>query len=339
MKIGWSTGYILGLAVVVSLLFWFASKLGMVLFIAILMALLLKPLKEKLERRLSPGISSLISIILFWGIAILFLEWLLHTIMPNFRVFAHNIPHMMDPKVINDYMVILNLSPEIIEYVNHVLGNATEFAVAALKGSLVPTLHALSGIVELIGVPFLAFYFLKDGHKLRDMAISFVPEEERTNLKRFYDSAASVLSGYIRGQISVCMLSALAVFIYFIVMGLPYAPAFAAVTAVGEFIPVIGPLAASCLAIIVASAFTASTMIKMAIFYAVMFKINHNIIYPKLVGSAINLHPVVIMVGLLLFSHLFGVVGMMLAVPAMGLIRILLLNTIPEYKKILKLKG
>jgi predicted PurR-regulated permease PerM len=333
IKLQWTNGYLLGLVLATVLLFWFASKLGIVLFLAVTVALLLKPLKKTLEKKFSQGIASLLAIVFFLSIAAVFINWIARTILPGLAQFAQNIPQIINTNLINDFIGALNLSPELTGYMNSLLDSATSFVVSAVTSSLAPMIYALSGIVELVSVPFLVFYFLNDSEKLRNMTISFVPAKERAPILNFYENVAIVLSGYIKGQLTVCMFSGIAVFGFFVIMGVPYAPVFAAITAVGETIPVVGPLIACSLAIVFAGSISLSAALKMTVFYFVLFTINHNMVYPYLVGKAISLHPAVIMIALLLFGHLFGPLGMMLAVPVMGVLRVVVISVIPEYKK------
>ncbi|HWR45656.1 AI-2E family transporter [Sporomusa sp.] len=329
--LNWLTGYILGLIFIVGTLFFVAAKLGVTLFIALLLVLLLQPIKKRLERKFSPGVASFLALILLLGSAAILISWILNQMLPGFKQFASTVPHLVNQQTLGAWLVSLNLPPEIMEYTNHLLNNATEFAVTAVKSSLVPAVQALSGVVELIGVPFIVFYLLKDGDKLLNMIISFVPLHERARIASFFGDAAFVLGGYIKGQLAVCLVSGITVLIFFMIAGLPHVPVFAAISAVGELIPVIGPLTSSVLAIAIALLLSPSLAIKVAVFYFIMFKINHNIIYPNLVGKALCLHPVVIMIGLLLFGHLFGVLGMMLAVPTMGILRIILKYVLPTF--------
>jgi predicted PurR-regulated permease PerM len=62
-----------------------------------------------------------------------------------------------------------------------------------------------------------------------------------------------------------------------------------------------------------------------------MFKLSNAIVYPNLIGRAIRLHPVIIMTGLLLFGSLFGALGMIMAVPAMGVARVVLERILPKH--------
>ncbi|HWR08132.1 AI-2E family transporter [Sporomusa sp.] len=329
--LNWLNGYILGLILIVGTLFFFAAKLGVTLFIALLLVLLLQPIKKRLERRFSSGVASILALIVLLGGAALLISWILHQMLPGFKQFATSVPHLVNQQALDAWLVSLNLPPEIMDYTTHLLNNATEFAITAVRSSLVPVVQALSGVVELIGVPFIVFYLLKDGTKLRNMIVSFVPSSERAPIVGFLEEADFALSGYIKGQLAVCLVSGITVLIFFLLAGLPHVSVFAAISAVGELIPVIGPLTASVLAIAIALLLSPSLAIKVAIFYFIMFKINHNIIYPNLVGKVLCLHPVVIMIGLLLFGHLFGVLGMMLAVPAMGMLRIILKYVVPTF--------
>jgi predicted PurR-regulated permease PerM len=211
------------------------------------------------------------------------------------------------------------------------MDNAKDFAINAVSSSLVPAVQALSGIVEMVGIPFITFYLLKDSRKLKELFVSFVPPRERVNLLCFFDEVAEVLGGYIKGQVAVCAVSGVSVFFFFLIVQLPYAAVFATISAVGELIPVLGPLAASVFAVMFAMTISSEAAIKVAVFYLVMFKLSNAIVYPNLISRAIRLHPVIIMTGLLLFGGLYGALGMIMAVPAMGVARVVLERLLPQH--------
>lgn len=328
----WYNSYILGLSVAVVLLFSFATKLGILLFIALLMTLLLESPKNFFQKKVSSGVASLLSLLLFIGAIAILAGWIVKSMLPSFKQFVQHAPLLLTSENLSAILIRLSLPPEINDYTYSLISNAGEFAVEAMKKSLLPAMQAMSGIVEMVGIPFIVFYFLKDGRKLRQLLVAVVPEAEQEKILTFYHNVGLVLSGYIKGQLTVCFISGITVLLFFLLTGLPYAPVFAALSAIGEFIPVIGPLTASVLAISLAVNISFAKGVNAIVFFAVMFKLNHNIVYPKLVGKAIYIHPVVIMIGLLLFGHLFGIVGMMLAVPVMGILRVILISTIPALK-------
>jgi len=322
----WTYGYLAVLTVSIALVFWLATKLAIVLFIAFLLTLLLRPLVEKLKRRIGSGWASMLILVLFLGGVLVLVSWIVRSILPSFTQFATRLPHYINPVEINALMERLNLPHELTEYVNGGVNEVAGFALEGLKTALYPLLHAMSGVVELIGVPFIVFYFLKDGGKLRAGLFSFAPEYEQVRLIKITSAVAKVLGAYIRGQLLVCLFSGIAGFIFFTIMGLPFPAVFAVLGAFAEFVPIVGPVAVASLATSLGLVHSTTIAIKVVIFYVVMLKINHNIISPKLIGRAVNLHPVVIMIGLLFFGHLFGVLGMVMAVPILAVIRVLVIE-------------
>ncbi|MBP2654879.1 MAG: hypothetical protein H6Q73_2448 [Firmicutes bacterium] len=325
----WTYGYLALLTVAITLVFWLATKLAIVLFIAFLLTLLLRPLVEKLKRRIGSSWASILILVLFLGAFLLFSCWIVRSILPSFAQFATKLPHYINPVEIDALMERLNLPPELTEYVNGGVNEVAGFALEGLKNAIYPLLHAMSGVVELIGVPFIVFYFLKDGEKLRAGLFSFAPEYEQVRLTKVCAEIARVLSAYIRGQLSVCLFSGIAGFIFFTIMGQPFPAVFAALGTFAEFVPVVGPVAVAFLATSLGLVHSTAIALKVVVFYVVMLKINHNIISPKLIGRAVNLHPVVVMIGLLFFGHLFGVLGMVMAVPILAVIRVLIMEFIP----------
>jgi len=331
IKVQWHTGYILGIALIAGLIFRYATDIGLILFVSLLLTLLMQPMKCRLEKKFSSGLSAFFAVTFFIGVATLAIAWIVNTLLPGLQQFASNVPDLVNPEKISLWIISLNLSPEFTEYANQLMDNAQEFAINAVKSSLIPAVQALSGIVELIGIPFITFYFLQDGRELKKMAVSFVPLQERQNLLNFFDDVAKVLGGYIKGQVVVCLLAGGSVFLFFLIVDLPYAAVFAAITAAGELIPVLGPLTASVFAVMFALTISFATAIKVAVFYLVMLQITDNIVYPSLIGKAIRLHPVIIMSGLLLFGSLYGALGMIMAVPSMGVARVVLERILPKY--------
>jgi predicted PurR-regulated permease PerM len=330
-KLQWHKGYILGLVMMILLLFWFATNIGLILLISILLTLLLHPVKKKLERKMPSGLASFLALLLFVGVATIFVSWIVDNLLPGLKQVAASAPILLHPEKMNLWLDSLKLPPEFAEYAQRLLDNARDFAITAVKSSLIPAIYALSGVVELVSIPFIVFYLLKDAAIFRNMAISFVPAHARKPLVTFYDEMACVLGGYIKGQVAVCLVSGVSVFIFFLIVQLPYAAVFAAISAVGELIPVLGPLAGSVFAVMFAMSFSTSVAIKAAIFYVIMFKLSNAVVYPNLIGKAIRLHPVVVMVGLLLFGSVFGALGMIMAVPAMAMLRVVLDNVLDKH--------
>ena len=123
---------------------------------------------------------------------------------------------------------------------------------------------------------------------------------------------------------AVFFITGTVVFIYFTVLGLPYGSVFAFLSAIAEFIPVIGPTFFSGLGILFTLTTSSSLAVQTSVFYLVLTQINHNLIFPLLIGKTLNIHPIAIMITLLFFGKILGVLGMFLAVPIIVIFKLLI---------------
>ena len=146
----------------------------------------------------------------------------------------------------------------------------------------------------------------------------------RTRVLRLFDNLLRALRAYICSQLAMCAVTGTVVFCYFTLMGLPYASVFALLSAAGEMIPVLGPTIASVFGTLVTAATTRELALPTLLFYAALTQVNHNVIYPALVGKSLHLHPVAIILGVVFGGELLGPAGMFLAVPFIAIVKIVI---------------
>lgn len=308
----------------VSVLYIYAKSLLILLFITALLFILLDPVVMKLSRKISHGLAVLFVLVTFFGMLIMLMSLVFRTIIPDLVGFAQEFPAFVAQ--FDSSILLSTLPPELMEYGNQVLRDAAIFAVDMVKESIIPLIRTFSGVAEMIAVPFLTFYLLKDGKKIAASLADFLPPAKAERISLFVSDVNVVLGGYIRGQMLISLLSGTVVFVGTWIFGLPYAHILAVVSALSEFVPVIGTVVATVPGTLLALSFSPILAIKVLLFYVILLKVNHNIIYPKVVGQAIKVHPVFIMVTILLFGHLFGITGMLFAVPAVAIGRVWLLH-------------
>lgn len=309
---------------VVSVLYIFAKSLLILLFVTALLFILLDPIVTRISHSVSRGWAVLLALIGFFGVLVLIMSMIFRTVLPDLTGFAREFPAFLAH--FDSSLFVNMLPPEFTEYGNRVLRDTVVFAVDIVKESVVPLIRTFSGVAEMIAVPFLTFYLLKDGRKIADSIASLLPSTQVKRFAAFFGDINIVLGGYIRGQMIISIFSGCVVFIGMYIFGLPYAHILALVSALSEFVPVIGTVVATVPGSLVALSYSPILALKVLIFYIILLKINHNIIYPKIVGKAIKVHPIFIMVTILLFGHLFGVTGMLFAVPTVAVGRVWLLH-------------
>ena len=132
---------------------------------------------------------------------------------------------------------------------------------------------------------------------------------------KLFNRILAALRTYICSQLIICCITAIIVFLYFTLRGLPYGSVFGMVSGICEFIPVLGPTVASAFGTLLTATEDPFIALQTAGFYLILTQINHNFVYPTLIGKSLNLHPIAIILGIILGGELLGAAGMFLAVP------------------------
>jgi len=302
-------------------IFSLARILAIVLFVCTLLSILLYPIVDKLSRRIARGSAAAAVLFGFIIIAIAAVSWIAANVAPGFTKLVQELPTLV--REIRNLPNIVSIPAEAADYVNGALHDAANIAIGIVKSSAGSLLQAVSGVIELIVIPVITFYFLKDGAKLINYFTRYLDSNESLRVLGILSEIKIVLGRYIQGQMVVSFISGMAVCAYFWIMGLPYMLVFAAISGVAELAPVVGPTVAAILASLLAYSYSPALAAKTLIFYIILLKVNHNLVYPALIGKATKLHPVAIVSGVLFFGHLFGVLGMILAVPVLAVIKII----------------
>lgn len=316
-----STWALITLFSAIVLVFSLARVLAIIVFVSSLISIVLHPLVTKLSKKISRGYATLGVLLVFIALMVTMIGWIIANISPGFAKLVREIPNFLVQ--VRDLPNSLPIPTEAVGYVDSALRDAANIAVEIAKNSSEALLHVASGIVELIAIPVITFYFLKDGERVVNYFTQYLQKPEQLRIVQILGEIKTVLRKYVQGQCIVSSLSAATVCLYFSIVGLPYVLVFAAISAVAELAPVVGPTVAAVLASLLAYAYSPALAAKTLLFYIIMLKINHNLVYPTLIGKATKLHPVAIVAGVLFFGHIFGVIGMVLAVPVLAIAKII----------------
>lgn len=200
---------------------------------------------------------------------------------------------------------------------------AMAFVSTVLQKLLKSSLDIVQNLFGLIIVPFLAFYFLKDWRQLRGMLVNFFNYDDQPQVERVLDEIGMTLSAYVSGLFKLSMLSGFVIMIGTMCMGvnLPLVLAFMAIIA--ESVPVVGPLMGAVPAVFIAYRQSPELAMWVAVFYVVYYQLDANYIMPRIMGEKLDLHPVLIIGSLLIGAKLFGIIGMVFAVPVAAVYRVL----------------
>ena len=217
-------------------------------------------------------------------------------------------------------MLPSNLEGLLNDAINSIMG----FLTNVVRNLLNSTVQLVANLVGLIVVPFLAFYFLKDWKVLCNMITDLFTPGARPKASRVLANIGIAISSYVEGLWKLSLLSALSVTIVLLILGVPYPLVFGLIALLAETIPVIGPIISAIPAIFVAyTSTTAHTAFVLAIFYIVYYTVDSQVLQPVIMGKKIKLHPVVILLALMIGGKLFGILGMLFAMPVAVVYRVL----------------
>jgi len=339
---GPSTRVVLRVIVVilaVGVVLWVISKITgiiLLLVLSIFFAYLVSPLIEFLRRQRTIGgrtiaIPKVVAIALSYLIILAAIVFAIFVILPTLST---QFPEFADQargywkSLIDRTQEIIRYSrrmpPPVVETLNNtvpkvvdkVSETATEFATTAL-GYVVY-------IPWLILIPILAFFLLKDAEGFRRSALLMLPRGRwRWRGDEFFQDINSTLAAYIRAQLTACLFIGIVCSLGFTLLGLPGGLVMGVLAGVFEFVPLVGPLTiallAALLAMFHAGPFNAFMVL---LFLGVLRIVQDYVIYPRLIGQGIHLHPLAVIFAILAGEKLAGIAGVFLSIPVVAILTV-----------------
>jgi len=339
------TLYAIGLLVLVV---WLLIALNEVLFpfvAGIALAYLLDPLADLLERWRVPrwaaaGIITFLVVLAVVAAALIIVPLLQAQILE----FAGRVPHYVEllrARAI-ELMDLLRaqLTPEEIAQIRRQIGGmAAPDAIAWIGGGLRRLWGGGMALLNLLSLlvitPIVLFYLLRDWDKIIAAIDGWLPLDKAETIRGQVRAIDDVLSGFVRGQVSVCLLLGAFYAAGLVLAGLDFGLVIGFATGLISFVPYFGMLVGFAAGIGVAFAQFADWQpiaIVAGVFVVGQF-LEGNFITPKLVGERVGLHPVWVMFALLAGGALFGFTGILLAVPAAAVIGVLGRFALGRYKQ------
>jgi len=193
-------------------------------------------------------------------------------------------------------------------------------AVAGVFGAVRGVLGGVGMIITMLVMPY---YLLVDADSLQHSFLRFFPPEHRARIERITDNVAIKVGDWLNGQLFLCTVIGTAVTLMLWVLGVPFFLLLGLIAAVGEAIPVVGPILSAVPAVLVASTVSINKAALVALLFWGIQTIENNLLVPRVMHRQVGLRTVTVLVSLLCGGTLFGVVGLLLAVPTAAILRVL----------------
>jgi predicted PurR-regulated permease PerM len=322
------------LVVLAVALVYIVRKTLFVFILALLFAYLLSPLVDLLYRVLpasrtrtrTPALA--LAYVIFIGVVVLLGIQIGSQVVEQARQLGKEFP----AKVTN-WVQTPSSSPtmnaikdKVVERVQTEIGSWSASLLSSLPNAGLKIFTVASDLIYVVIIPILAFFFLKEGPLIRQHMLDMIEDGPRRAL--LDDVIADVhllLAHYMRALVLLSLGTFIAYSIFFSIMSVPYGILLAALAAMLEFIPMIGPLTAAVTILIVAAVANAHVL-AILIFLLAYRMFQDYILSPHLMGQGVELHPLLVLFGVFAGAEVAGIPGTFLSVPVLALVRIVYLR-------------
>ncbi len=180
------------------------------------------------------------------------------------------------------------------------------------------TVGVFSRFVQLFSILVIAFFLVKDGNRLLEFFYKQIPEERARRFRKIAGDISDAISGYVFGNFVISVLAGLVTYVTLRILGVPFALPLAILFGFFDLIPLVGATLGGILVGIVVG-FAADFPIGLIVWVAVLIlyqQVENNLIQPFVYGKAVQLHPLIVIVAILIGAALLGVLGALMAIPA-----------------------
>ncbi len=299
------------------------------------LAYFLDPLADRLEKAGLPRIAATNIITFAFGGAVLFaLVFGLPTLAAELSAMVERFPAyaarleiwMSENKIFNDNPDAVNAALEALR------AGAQKFAGDILMQGL----SILNVLALVVITPVVAVYMLNDWDTMVAQIDRLLPRAHATQLRSLAVQIDEILAGFVRGQISVCLLLAVFYAAGLSLTGLDAAILVGVTAGLTSFIPYVGAVFGVVLGLLMGLGqfgldYLALPQIA-GVFLVGQF-VEGNLLTPRLVGDRVRLHPVWIIFALLAMGNLFGFIGLLLAIPVAAAAGVLVRNGVDFYAR------
>ncbi len=327
---------VVGLIIVLLLLLYVFRSILPPILLAFVLAYLLKPLADWAEKRLQ--VRRVVAVVLVYIVVLAILSLVPVTVVPYAvdRITRLN----LDVQTLTDDLIGFLSQPFMLfgyrfsleDFLGDVRGTVQNILEPFASQTVGLVLNVVSSLLWVISISIISFYLVKDADRLRQFLDRMAPPGYTEELRRLREEVNRVWKAFFRGQVVLGFVVGMTVWISMSIVGLPNAGLMGLLAGLLEAVPTFGPVLATIPAVLIAL-FMGSVYLPLSNFwfavlvlgiYVVIQQVENAYLVPRIMGRRMQLHPVVIFVGVLAGGALAGALGVLLAAPAVGSLRVLL---------------
>ena len=329
-RVVWATLVLVSIALGFWLLYRF-NQVVFILFVAILMGTVIRPAVAWLHRRGLPRIAGVILVyFLLFALLVGFVLLLVPLIVEQGTTIAAAVPgyyqSLREWMVNNPNQLIMRLGeflPATLPSLQPVLQTGPEMMDSAGQALGYVTLMARILFIATV-ILVLTFHWTLDGPQAIRSLLLLFPRGQRASTRELVSAMETKVGSFIAGQGVLCLVIGIMALVAYLLIGLPNALVLALVAGVMEAVPMVGPLLGAIPAALVALSIAPGKLVWVIVATVVIQQLENNLLVPRVMRKAVGVNPFVSLLAVFAFGSLFGIAGVLMAIPMTAIIQLLL---------------
>ena len=351
-NIGIFSWSIIGFLLIAALFFYiiYLIRIAIIpLILAIAIAYLLTPIVTLLQKKMRRVFSVTITYIIFIGIIFTIFFFIIPIIIDQFRTFIDKFPAYMEnlTKIINDFLqnsVLIKNTENLIgkELIPKDVSGITKYLISRInleeidifRRATTVGMLIFNTVLYLIVGPLLGIYILNYTDKIKTTFIKIIPKRFKNQTTIILERINKVAGRYVRGQILVSIIVGILCTIVLLVLKVDFAILLGSIAGLLNMIPLLGPIIGAIPAALTALFISPLKALLVILLFIAVQQIDNYIISPNIMKYQVGVHPGIIIFSLMAGGALFGIWGLLIAVPTVAILQEILRYYFLEKNKI-----
>ena len=321
----------------------FISAIGVPVACGAVIYYLVKPIYDYLlNKKVPKGIAILLVMVGVIVIFIMIITSLVPIIQKQLLDLVSQLPYYYQiiSEQVENFMQT-GLFETIQEQFNKINTDFIQSITERLNGILNFTFSGIGSVVGIIGdivitvmtMPVILYYLLKDGNKVIPFVTRMFPTRSQHKISVMLNEMNQQVSSYIRGQITVAICVGFTYIIGYTLIGLPYGVTIGMIAGLLTIIPYLGSIIGLTPALIIGFVTNPTLALHVFLVFVMEPLIESRVVQPLILGSSLKMHPVTILIILLAAGKMFGLVGLLIAVPVYAVVKVFITHFFAWYKE------
>ena len=304
-------------------LIWQIRNVVGLVMIALFFALAIAPAVNWLDRRKVPRPIAILLVYLgigatIFGIGLLIVPPMVEGVEDLSNDLPGYVEDLRDNETFRDYDDEYNITDKLTEQAEELPSRLGD-AAGTLRDV---TVGVFTSFVQLFAILVIAFFLLMDGRRMLDFFYNQLPPEREKRMRDVADDISSAVAGYVFGAFVIATLSGLMTYVTLTILDVPFKVPLAVLLGFFGLIPLVGATIGGILVgIVVAFVSFPGGVIAWVIVLVVYQQIENNLIQPLVYGRTVQVHPLAVLVAVLVGASLLGILGALVAIPAVAAIQ------------------